>query len=57
MNLGKGLAIFVYLFKEPAFSLIDIFYFFCSLYFIYSCSHLYALFPSANFVFCSFFFL
>ena len=28
MNLGKGLSIFVYLFKEPAFSLIDIFYFF-----------------------------
>ena len=38
MSLGKGLAIFVCLFKEPAFSFIDIFYVF--IVSIYFCSDL-----------------
>lgn len=56
MSLGKGLAIFAS-FPRTSFQFHWYFLFFCSLHFINSCSHLYDFFPSANFVFCSFFFL
>ena len=46
---------FIYLFKEPAFSLSNLCYCFLHLYFIYFCSDLYYFFPSTNFGFCLFF--
>ena len=47
----------VYLFQEPAFSLIDLCYCFLCLYFISFCSDLYDFLPSTNFRCCLFFFL
>ena len=47
---------FVYLFEEPTFSFIDLFYCFFSLYFIYFCSDIYDFLPATNLGFCLFFF-
>ena len=53
MSLAKGLSVFVYLLKEPAFSFIN----FTIVSFIYFCLDLYDFFPSKNFeVFLFFFF-
>ena len=42
---------FVCLFKEPAFSVINVYYCFFHFFFSYFCSDFYDFFPSANFVF------
>ena len=47
MSLAKGLSI-LFIFQRIQLSFIDLFYSFCSLYFIYLCSDLYDFFPSTT---------